>query len=132
MKIEGHKERLKESAEIIEEAIQGDITKRQMSIGFHTSVAAANFLEAYLHMHNLADYTFRFQHNWMKSKKMMIDRLPYEFQNKEKIIDLLYQIEKNRDKLCYGKPQPEELVIEQIELFNRLKETFREMGINGL
>lgn len=132
MKKEGHIERLKESIETIEEAVQGDITKKQMSIGFHTSVAAANFIEMYLHINNLADYTFRFQHNWMKSKKMMKDRLPYEFQNKEEIINLLYLIEKNRDKLCYGKPQPEEIIIEQIDFFNRLKEIFREMGVNEL
>ncbi len=130
MKIEGHLERLKESLGALEGAIQGDITKKQMTIGFHTSVASANLLELYLHKSDLADYTFRFQHNWMNSKKKMKDRLPFDFPHKEELLDLLYFIERNKDKLCYGKPQPEEAIIEQIEKFNQVKKIFEEMGID--
>lgn len=131
MKREGHIQRLKESIRKLEDSIQqGDLTLSQMTIGFHTSAAAANLLELYLHKSALADYTFRFQHNWMKSKNIMKTKLPYEFPQKEEIIGLLYSIEKNRDKLCYGKPCPEEEVAEQIERFNRVKKLFEELGID--
>lgn len=132
MKIENHMQRLKESLQKIEESIQGELTNSQMTIGFHTSAASANLLELYLHRNNFADYTFRFQHNWMKSKNIMREKLPYTFEHKAEIIDLLCAIEKNRDKLCYGKPQAEADVIEQIELFNQVRTLFKEMGVNDV
>lgn len=130
MKIEGHLTRLDESLRKLEEVIQGDLTKNQMTIGFHTSEAAVNLLELYLHKKNLADFTYRFQHNWMNSKKKLIEKLYFDFPNKERIINLLYSIERNRDKLCYGKPQPEEAITEQLERFNELKKIFEEMGMD--
>jgi hypothetical protein len=132
MKPQSHRQRLKESLFKIEESIQGDLVLSQMTIGFHTSAAAANLLELYLHQQNFVDNTFRFQHNWMKSKNAMKEKLPFQFPRKEEVVSLLYTIEKNRDMLCYGAPQPEKQVVTQIEVFNHLKKIFEELGIDEL
>lgn len=132
MKPQSHLQRIKESLTKIEESVQGDLTLSQMTIGFHTSAAAANLLELYLHTQNFVDNTFRFQHNWMKSKNIMKEKLPFQFPHKDDVVSLICIIEKNRDKLCYGTVQPEEQVIAQIEAFNQLKKIFKELGIDEL
>ncbi len=132
MKPYSHLQRLKESLTKIEESVRGDPVLSQMTIGFHTSAAAANLLELYLHTHHLVDDAFRFQHNWMKSKNIMNDKLPFQFRRKDEIVSLLFFIEKNRGPLCYGAPQPEEQVMVQIQAFNKLKRILKELGIDDL
>ena len=41
----------------------------------------------------------------------------------------MVEIEKLRDKLCYGKPADERTVGKYVELFKRALEIFREVGI---
>ena len=56
--------------------------------------------------------------------------MPKDFENKKKIIDILVQIEKKRNVLCYGKGQEKAYVEEYIELFNRARRIFDSMGID--
>ena len=49
MKIEYHKDRLKESLKVIGESIEKGLLERQRNIGFNTSAASADMLEIFFH-----------------------------------------------------------------------------------
>lgn len=56
MRIEDHKNNIRESIDVIEECIQkGTLTQRQRTIGFHCSAAGIDMLEVLLHKKNLID-----------------------------------------------------------------------------
>ena len=132
MKIEDHLKNLKESLEVIEESIEKGLIERQRNIGFNTSAACADMLEILLHKKDLIDPGFIIKHEWLKSKNKIIEKFPFNFPNKKEILDLTYKIEEKRDVLCYGKPQKIEIINEVLENFNRLKEKFREVGLNEI
>jgi len=132
MKIEDHLKNLKESLEVIEESIEKGVVERQRNIGFNTSVACADMLEIYLHKNNLIDPGFIIKHEWFKSKKKLKEKFPFDFSKKEEILNLISKIEEKRDILCYGKPQSIELLQELIDNFNKVKEKFREIGVNEI
>lgn len=124
MKIELHIRNLKESIEEIESAIKIGIKERQRTIGFHASAAAADMLEIMLHKENLIDPGFVIKHEWFASKNKIKEKFPFNFKEKEKILELISNIEKERNKLCYGKPQPEKIIINIINNFNELRKKF--------
>ena len=123
-----HKRRIREHLDEINDAIDYGIEKKPITIGFHTSACGIELLELLLHKFNLIPFGKIIKHNWFKRPKPeqkvepLIDRkLPVIFQSKDKIYDLIYTIEENRDNLLYGK-----CTKSQIELvlnnFMRLKE----------
>ena len=132
MNIDTHLEILKETFLTIELCIERGIENHQRTIGFHTSLGSVEMLEAFLHKKNLLSSGARMNHTWMKSKKRINEKIPFDFPRKEEIVDLLYYIEKNRDELCYGKKVASSKTEEQIEHFNRLREIFREVGLNEI
>lgn len=129
MNIEGHKRAVRESLETIKESIQRGVTERQRTIGFHCSVAAADMLELFLHKQNLIDPGASVKHDFFTSKKKAGERLSFKFENKDKLIDLLVELENRRNLLCYGKPQPKESIQRYVSLFNKIKKVFDEMGV---
>ena len=129
MKSEDHLRNIKESLEVIEESIQKGIQERQRNIGFNTSVAAAEMLEVYLHKKDLINLDLAIKHEWFSSIKNAKERLNFDFENKEKIIELLNKIELKRNILCYGKIQPIEDTKEILEYFNEIKSLFEDMGL---
>ncbi|HLC32173.1 MAG TPA: hypothetical protein VJK51_05895 [Candidatus Nanoarchaeia archaeon] len=131
MKIEDHKKRLDESITLVEESIEKGIIERQRTIGFNTSAAAADMLEIFLHKKGLIDPGLSIKHEWLKSKRKIEEKLPFEFQKKKEIIELLIQIEEKRNALCYGKPQKEEIIREVLENFNALKKIFEGLEKDG-
>lgn len=130
MKIEMHSESLKELFEEISDSIEKGIEKRQKIIGFCTSSACVDLLEILLHKNSLIDPGFIIKHQWLKSKNKLKEKMPFDFPNKKKILDLISKIEEKRDLLCYGKPQSKEVIQETIDNLNKLKEKFREAGLN--
>ena len=132
MKIESHKENLKESLAVIEESIIKGLVERQRTIGFHVSAASIDLLEILLHKHNLIDPGFTIKHEWLKSKNLIKEKFPFEFPKKQEILDLIYKTEEKRNTLCYGKSQKNELIQEVLENFNKLKNIFKEAGINEI
>lgn len=132
MKIEDHLKNLRESIEVIEESIEKGVVERQRNIGFNISVACADLLEIYLHKNNLIDPGFIVKHEWFKSKNKLKEKFPFEFPKKEEIFSLMTKIEEKRDILCYGKSQSEELLQELIGNFNKVREKFKEIGLNEL
>lgn len=132
MKIETHLERIKESIEVIEESIEKGIVKRQRTIGFNVSAATADLLEVLLHKKDLIDPGFNIKHEWVKSKKKIEEKFPFDFPKKKQIFSLMKKIENNRNNICYGKLREKETIQEVIEDFNKLKKIFREEGINEI
>ena len=129
MKAEDHLRNIKESLEVIEESIQKGIQERQRNIGFNTSVAAAEMLEVYLHKKDFINPGVTIKHEWFNSIKNAKERLNFDFENKEKIIELLNKIELKRNILCYGKIQPIEDIEEILEYFNEIKSLFEDMDL---
>ncbi len=129
MNIEKHKEKLRESLELIDESIQIGIEKRQRTIGFNTSIASADMLEIYLHQKNLIDPGFVIKHEWFKSKNKLKDKFPFEFEEKEQLFQLMQYIEMQRDSLCYGIPKQKEEIMKVIQKFNEIKSIFKKVGV---
>ena len=129
MNIDKHYERLNESLDVLDESISGDITKRQRTIGFNCSAASADMLEIYLHNNNLIDPGFVVKHEWFKSKNKITEKFPFDFPNKNRILEIMEAIEEKRNTLCYGTPMHEEKINEVIMNFNKLKEIFISMGV---
>jgi len=132
MKIESHLRDLKESLDVIEESIEKGLVERQRNVGFNTSAACADMLEILLHKKDLIDPGFVIKHDWLKSKNKVKKKFPFDFSKKEEILDLIFKIEEKRNILCYGKPQKVEYIQEVITSFNKLKEIFREVGLNEI
>lgn len=132
MKIEEHYKRLKESLQVIEECIKKGIVERQRTIGFSTSAACADMLEILLHKKNLIDPSFLIKHEWFKSKNKMEDKFTFEFPQKKEILFLVSKIEEKRNVLCYGKSQNAEFVNEVIDDFKKLKNKFKEVGVDEI
>ena len=126
MKIESHLENLKESINEIGESITKDLTKKQRTLGFHTSAAAMDILEIILHKNNLIDPGFIIKHEWFNSDKKIKEKFPFHFDNKERILNLIKSIESIRNNLCYGKRQEEKVLEKLILDFNKLKRIFNE------
>jgi len=126
MKIDSHLENLKESVREIEEAITKGLSKKQRTLGFHTSAAAIDILEIILHEKNLIDPGFIIKHEWFNSEKKIEEKFPFDFENKKEIIILIKNIENARNNLCYGKRQDDKTLEKLIQDFNKLKNIFRE------
>jgi hypothetical protein len=129
MKIEDHLRNIRESEEVIKESIQRGLQERQRNIGFNSSVAAVEMLEIYLHKNNLINPGFILKHEIFSSINKANKILNFNFENKEKIIFLLHNIESMRNILCYGKPRPIETIRKIIDDYNELKILFEKMGV---
>ena len=132
MNVEDHLKNLKESVDIINECIQKGILERKRNIGFNASAGAVDMLEAFLHRKSLIDPGFMIKHEWFNSKKKTKEKFNFDFPEKEEIIRLISIIEGKRSLLFYGKPQKEETIREVIDNFNKLKDKFKELGLNGI
>ncbi len=130
MNVEAHLRNLKESLSLIEESIEVGLVERQRTIGFNASAASADMLEILLHKRNLIDPGFIVKHEWLKSKRKVQEKLPFDFPGKGEILALMLKVEEKRNSLCYGKPQKDETIREVIEDFNTLKKRFREAGVD--
>ncbi len=129
MNIEAHKKAIEESLNAIKTAVSGGVENWQRTIGFHCSVAAADMLEIYLHEQHLIDPGATIKHDLFSSRKNAEEKLDFDFPNKEKIIDIMAEIESKRNLLCYGKPKPREEIEKYIMLFNSLRNIFDKMGV---
>jgi len=128
--IDEHKLKLQEHLREIDDAIEQGIEKSPITIGFHSSACAIQFLELYLHIVNKIPIGKIIKHDWFKKPHLeqkiepLIERkLGIEFPEKERIYDLIYQLEEKRNILVYGKSD-ENQIKQVLEIFNELKEIF--------
>ena len=130
MKTETHLKYIKESLQVIEESIKTGILERQRTIAFSASAAYTDMLELLLHKNNLINHGFLVKHEWLKSKNKIQQKFPFNFPKKEEILDLTFKLESKRNPLCYGSPATLETMQKFIEDFNKLKEKFKEAGLD--
>lgn len=122
MKIENHLESFKEHKETIFDWAIGvkGLKASQRIIGTHASRGIVDLLAVYLLRKNLIHAGTQLNHRWFKSKSVM-DRLP-EFENKNKIVPKMVELELLCEDLTYGAPKSEEKIKDVINLFNELEE----------
>jgi len=131
--IEEHGKKIKEHLDEIEDAIQEGIEKKPITIGFHCSACAIQFLELYLHATGRIPIGKIVKHDWFKRPKEgqkiepLIERkLQVDFSKKKEIYELIYELEEERTILMYGKPLKEQAK-RVIGTFTKLKEIFQEL-----
>lgn len=128
MLVENHRIRLRESFEMITWSVDHGATEHQRTIEFHISAASVDLLNLYLHQARLTDSSSDVNHRRMGSEQMLQGVLPFDFPHKDRLIALLCAIEDARNRLCYGRPQTDEVVAAALAAFNDLRDVFRELG----
>lgn len=125
--LEGHRKKIREHIEETESSISIGTEKRGSTIGFHCSIGAAQLLEYYLHRINKISSGKQIKHNWFKApsseqkiKPLAERKIGVDFPRKTEIYSLICEIEKNRDKLIYGKADAA-MIKKVIENFQKLR-----------
>jgi len=122
MKIEEHEKACKEHIENLKKAIEEGIEDNQRNIGYNISQGSIELFAIYLHkLRLLQDSGDQFDHRIFKNKLQINRKIPVEFPDRKKILDLMKEIELERNVICYGKRKPERKIEEAIEKFQRLR-----------
>ena len=129
MNVDAHKRGIAESTEAIRECVRKGVEKWQRTVGFHCSAAAVDIFEVWLHQQRIIDPGMNVKHEWFSSLDKVRKRFPMTFPRKEKVLQLMVELEKKRNLLCYGKQQPRETVESYIESFNAIRDVLRELGV---
>ncbi|MAG47701.1 hypothetical protein CL617_03775 [archaeon] len=126
---ENHIRIIKEGFSAIQWAIDKGIEEKQTTVGFNVSLVAVNILELYLHEKGILKVDYLLKHEWFKSKNKVKEKLDFDFEGKEKILDLLFRIEEKRNILCYGKKQPLELIDNTLNYLYEFKDLIESLGV---
>jgi len=122
MKIEEHEKACKEHIENFKKSIEEGIKDNQLNIGYNISQGSVELFVIYLHkLRLLQDSGDQFDHRIFKNKFQINRKIPVEFPDRKKILDLMKEIELERNVICYGKRKPERKIEEVIEKFQRLR-----------
>lgn len=131
--LEEHKNKIHEHLSEIDSAILEGIENKPVTIGFHTSACAIQFLEIYLHLTNKIPVGKIIKHDWFKrpqesqKKEPLIERkLRVSFPRKDEIYNLIYALEEERNILVYGK-SAEKQTRKVLDNFIKPKEIFLEL-----
>jgi len=131
--IKEHKRKIKEHLDEINDAIEQGIEDKPITLGFHCSACVLELLELYLHIKNKLPLEKIIKHDWFKRPKTeqkkdpLIERhLPIQFEKKDELYKLVYDIEEERNSLLYGKPQKEQTK-KVLEKFQEFKEKIMEL-----
>ncbi|MCK5322426.1 MAG: hypothetical protein KAJ47_04125 [Candidatus Aenigmarchaeota archaeon] len=130
MKIDNHLVNLKESLEEIKSAVRQGLVNKQRSLGFHTSAACVDMFEIFLHKNGYLPEDHVIKHEWFTSMNKMKEKVPYDFEDKEELLDLIRKVEIKRNNFCYGKKKDFDELVSLVEDFNNVKNKFAELGID--
>ena len=105
------------------------ISTHQRRLAFSLSLGSVTLLEVYLKELNMLKPGVKINHQWLKKKKEKIKEIisnyitcPIEkVEHIDEILDIIYEIEKERNELAYGKIVSEKKLGEKIDLFLKLK-----------
>ena len=132
MKIEEHEKAYREHLKNIERAIEEGIEENQRNIAFNISQGSVELFSIYLHKLNLLQGSGdQFDHRIFKSKKLILKKIPSDFPEKKKVLELMKLIEDERIALCYGNRKPKERIESVINYFNKLRELINKNIKNG-
>jgi len=122
MKIEEHEKACEEHMENLKKAIEEGIKDNQRNIGYNISQGSVELFAIYLHkLRLLQDSGDQFDHRIFKNKFQINRKIPVEFPDRKKILDLMKEIELERNVICYGRRKPEKKIEEVIEKFQKLR-----------
>lgn len=101
----------------------------QRRIVFSLSLGAVSLIEEYLEKNDILKKGGKINHLWFKKKKENVKKLISNqitssignVRNIDKILDLTYELEKERNALAYGKQASDKKLREKINLFLELK-----------
>ena len=126
------KEILNEVLDEIKSALEDSqgMVAHQRRLAFSLSLGAVTLIEGYLRKLNVFKSGSKINHLWLKKKKENAKKIleryittPVErLEHLDQILELAYQIEKERNELAYGKPVSEIMLRRQINSFFKLKE----------
>ncbi|MBI2669389.1 hypothetical protein HYX14_06120 [Candidatus Woesearchaeota archaeon] len=131
MNEEDHRKAVRESLEVIKEAVYKGMEQRQRTLGFHCSAVAIDLLELFLHQQNCISPGKILKHDFFSSEKKALRKLPEEFPDKEKVIAMVVKLEAKRNSLCYGKRKPKKDVEEYLALFRTIQQFLETKGIKA-
>ncbi|HIG93342.1 MAG TPA: hypothetical protein VJI32_07490 [Candidatus Nanoarchaeia archaeon] len=124
MKSEEHQQALEEHIRNLAQAIDNGIKENQRNIAYNVSLGAVELFALYLHtLHLIEGSGDQWDHRIFKSKKRVMEKVPFAFPDKERILKLLEEIEQERNLLCYGKRQPQQRIERMIANFQELRRT---------
>lgn len=124
---------MKDSIEIIDNALSKGIMNNPRAIGFAASVASVDLLSICLHKLGKISMGKIIEHQWFKrpvkgqKKKSLYERkIDVNFPSKEEVYELMCSIEEKRTVLAYGNPNKKE-VEECVNAFWDLKKLIEEL-----
>ncbi len=122
MKTEEHEKAYKEHLDNLNRFIEEGIEENQRNIGYNVSQGSTELFAIYLHkLHLLQTSGDQFDHRTFKSKTLIEKKIPPEFPGKNKILELMKNIEIERNVICYGKRKPKKRIESMIKNFQKLR-----------
>lgn len=123
MKIEEHEKAYEEHKKNIDRAIEQGIEANQRNIGYNVSQGSVELFSIFLHkLHVIQGSGDQIDHRVFKSSNLIQKKLPFDFQSKKKILEIMKKIEDERIALCYGSRKPILRVTQALKNFNELRE----------
>ena len=122
MKIEEHEGAYKEHLKNLNKFIEEGVEENQRNIGYNISQGSVELFSIYLHKLNLLQSSGdQFDHRVFKNKALIEKKIPLKFPDKSKILELMKNIELERNVVCYGKRKPEKRIEKMIKDFQKLR-----------
>ena len=104
MRIDDHEIAFKEHLDSLNKAIEEGIEANQRNIGYNISQGSVELFAIYLHkLRLLQDSGDQFDHRIFKNKFLIDKKIPPEFLDRNKILEIMRFIELNRNVICYSK-----------------------------
>ncbi|MBS3080275.1 hypothetical protein J4221_02290 [Candidatus Pacearchaeota archaeon] len=122
MKIEDHEKSYNEHRSNLKRLIEEGIENNQRNIGYNISQGSVELFAIYLHrLRVLQGSGDMFNHRIFKNKNLIERKIPFEFKDKDKILELMKEIELDRNIVCYGKRKPIDKIKNMINKFNEFR-----------
>jgi hypothetical protein len=132
MKIDKHREILKEVSETIKDALDAreGILAHQRRLMAMLSLGTAQLIEIYFHKQDVVKLGVQIKHEWLKKDEKnvsvrlssLLTTAPGKIPNISEILSLAKEIERDRDEIVYGSPLASDRALkEKIDLFLELK-----------
>ena len=122
MKIEEHEKAYKEHLENLNKFIEEGVEENQRNIGYNVSQGSVELFVIFLHrLHLLQDSGDQFGHRIFKNKFLIERKIPPKFPGRNKILELMKNIELERNVICYGKRKNKKRIEKIIKNFQELR-----------
>jgi len=132
MKIEEHEKAYNEHKKNIDRLIEEGIEENQRNITYNLSQGSVELFSIFLHkLHKIQGSGDKIDHRIFKNSSLIKKKLNFDFPSKAKILELIKNIENERNALCYGSRKPKERIEKTIFVFNELRNIINKELKNG-